>query len=178
MYFYIFRIAHEEDNFIIDKSVFENREAVCIFIRNIPSNIKDKTKKLIIVISLTTVVYFSGLESVEDIGLPMAPTSVVIVQPSLSLEHSLKKPKIAKMVPRKPDRISYKYFSKSKEKLYYGLLIYATDPRLASNQQILKLVKELRGGSLGLVGTIAFLGLIILILSQGAAFVPNNPNPG
>jgi hypothetical protein len=59
----------EEDELIIDKLVFENREAVCIFVRNIPSNVKDKTKRLIIVISLATVVWFSGLESVEAIGL-------------------------------------------------------------------------------------------------------------
>ena len=67
--------------------------------------------------------------------------------------NSLKKPEFAKLIPRKPERISYKYFSRSKEELL--LLIYATDPRLASNQQILKLVKDLRGGSWGLVGTAA-----------------------
>jgi len=104
--------------------------------------------------------------------MPSAP--VVRVQPSF--EDSLKKPEIAKLIPRKPDRISYKYFSRSKEELL--LLIYATDPRLGSNQQILKLVKELRGGSWDVVGTAAFLGLIILILSLGEGFVPNNLNPG
>ena len=57
--------------------------------------------------------------------MPSAP--VVRVQPSS--EHSLKKPEIAKLVPRKPDRISYKYFSKSKEELL--LLIYATDPTIS-----------------------------------------------
>ena len=166
----------EEDKLIIDKSVFENREAVCIFVRNIPSNVKDKTKRLIIVISLATVVWFSDLESVQAIGLLMPPAPVVRVQPSF--EHSLKKPEIAKQVPRKPDRISYKYFSKSKEELL--LLIYVTDPRLASNQEVLKLVKELRGGSWGLLGTAAFLGLIILIFSMGEGFqVPIvHPNGG
>ena len=86
----------------------------------------------------------------------MPPVPVVRVQ--LSFEDSLKNPDIAKLVPLKPDRISYKYFSKSKEELL--LLIYATDPRLESNQEILKLVKELRRGSWGIVETIAFLGLI------------------
>jgi hypothetical protein len=138
------------------------------------SNVKDKTKRLIIVISLGTVVYFSGLESAEDIGLSLPPTPVVRVEPSL--QHRLKKPEITKQVPRKPDRISYKYFSKSKEELF--LLIYATDPRLGSNQQIFKLLKELREGSWGLIGTAAFLGLIILIFSMGEGFVPNIQNPG
>ena len=50
----------EKDKLIIDKLVFANREAVCVFVRNISSNVKDKTKRLIIVISLATVVWFSG----------------------------------------------------------------------------------------------------------------------
>ena len=56
--------------------------------------------------------------------------------------------------------------------------MYLTDPRLSSNQEVLKLVKELRGGSWGLVGTAAVIGLMILIFSMGEVFVPNNPNPG
>ena len=55
------------------------------------------------------------------------------------------------------------------------LLIYATDPRLSLNQQVLKIIKELRGGSWD---TVIFIGVIILILSQGAGFVPNNQNQG
>ena len=164
----------EEDRLIIDKSVFENREAVCRFVINIPYNVKDKSKRLIIVISLATLVCFSVLESTHAIGLPMPPAPVVRVQPSF--EDSLKNPDIAKLIPPKPDRISYKYFSKSKEELL--LLISATDPRLGSNQEVLKLVKELRGGSCGIVGTAIFLGLIILIFSIGEGFVPNNQNPG
>jgi hypothetical protein len=108
-----------------------------LLIRNISLNLKGKSKRIVVVISLITVIWFSDLKSVEAIGLSMPPTPVVIVQ--ASLEHSLKKPAITKLVPLKPDRISYKYFSKSKEELL--LLIYATDPRLGSNQQVLKLVK-------------------------------------
>eukprot|EP00978_Attheya_sp_CCMP212_P049092 scaffold615194_cov1431-Attheya_sp.AAC.1 len=50
--------------------------------------------------------------------------------------------------------------------------MYLTDPRLSSNQQI---IKDLRGDSWGAV---VFIGVIILILSQGGSFVPNNQNPG
>ena len=56
--------------------------------------------------------------------------------------------------------------------------MYLTDAKISSNQEVLKLVKELRGGSWGLVGTAAVLGLIILIFSMGEGFVPNNLNPG
>lgn len=80
----------EEDRLIIDKSVFENREVVRRFV--IPSNVKDKTIKLIIVIYLATLVCFSGLESADAIGLPMPTAPVVRVQPNF--EDSLKKPEI------------------------------------------------------------------------------------
>ena len=113
-------------------------DSTVLLIRNLPSNVNHKTKRVILMIALVSGVWFSNLESVEAMGLPMPPTPVVIIQPSF--EHSLKKPEIAKLVPRKPDPTSYKYFSKSKKELL--LLIYATDLRLASNQQVLKLVKE------------------------------------
>ena len=50
--------------------------------------------------------------------------------------------------------------------------MYATDPRLASNQQILKLVTDLRGGSLGTLGAVALFGVMILVFSIGEGFVP------
>lgn len=56
--------------------------------------------------------------------------------------------------------------------------MYLTDPKISSNQEVLKLVKKLRGGSLGILGTAAVLGLIILIFSMGEGFVPNNLNTG
>ncbi len=97
----------------------------------------------------------------------MPPTPVVRVQPT--------KVQIAKVIPRKKDLIVYK---SPKEILF---LMYLTDPRLSSNQEVLKLVKELRGGNWGgLVGSAALLGLIILILSMGEGFqVPIfHPNGG
>ena len=172
LYYSISSYLTEDEIIELDIQVASNRKAVCIFIRNLAS--KDKERVILIIALATSIAWLSNLESAEAIGLPMSPPPVVRVQPSF--EDSLKKPEFAKLVPRKPERISYKYFSRSKEELL--LLIYATDPRLASNQQILKLVKELRGGSWGLVGTAAVLGLIILIFSMGEGFVPNNPNPG
>nr|WPV76503.1 hypothetical protein [Naviculales sp.] len=101
----------------------------------------------------------------------MPPTPVVRVQPSYQHDSKVQ---IAKLIPRKKDLIVYK---SPKEILF---LMYLTDPRLSSNQEVLKLVKELRGGSWGLIGTAAFLGLIILILSMGEGFqVPIvHPNGG
>ena len=99
----------------------------------------------------------------------MPPAPVVRVQSSYQYDSKVQ---IAKVIPRKKDLIVYK---SPKEILF---LMYLTDPRISSNQEVLKLVKELRGGSWGLLGTAAFLGLIILIFSMGEGFVPNNLNPG
>jgi len=138
-------------------------------IKNFPLNTKSKTKKVILVIVLASGVWFSNLESVSAIGLPMPPTPVVRVHPSHQHDSKVQ---IAKVIPRKKDLIVYK---SPKEILF---LMYLTDSRISSNQEVLKLVKELRGGSWGLVGTAAFLGLIILIFSMGEGFVPNNMNLG
>jgi len=156
LYYSISSNLTEDEIIEIDKQITQNR-----------SNAKNKTRKVIFVIILGGALYFNNVQPSEAVGLPMPSASVVRVGPSF--EYSLKKPELAKLVPRKPDRISYKYFSRSKQELL--LLIYATDPRLASNQQILKLVKKFRGGSWDLLGTAAFLGLIILIFSTGQGFV-------
>jgi hypothetical protein len=109
---------NEEDKLIINKSVFENREAVCIVVRDICCNVKGKT----IVISLTSVIWFSSLESAEAIGLNMPPTPIVRVQPSYQHDSKVE---IAKVIPRKKDFIAYK---SPKEILF---LMYLTDPRLS-----------------------------------------------
>ncbi len=161
LYYSISSDLTEDEIIEIDKQVDNNREAVCIFVRDIRCNVKDKTKRLIIVISLATVIWFSNSESVEAIGLSIPPAPVIRVRPIYQHNSKVKR---AKLIARKKDLIAYK---SPKEMLF---LMYLTDPRLSSNQQVLELVKELRGGSWGLVGTTAFLGLIVLILSMGEGF--------
>lgn len=51
-------------------------DSTVLLIRNLSLNLKGKSKRIIILISLATVVWFSNLESVLRIGLPM-PTAVV-----------------------------------------------------------------------------------------------------
>ena len=48
----------------VDHRVAKDREAVCIFVRNFAANIKHKTKKIILIIALASLVWFSNLESV------------------------------------------------------------------------------------------------------------------
>ena len=65
------------------------------------------------------------------------------------------------------------------------LLIYLTDPRISSNQEILKFTKELRGESLRLVVGLGLIGLTVLVLAFSASevesFIPgwglNRPDP-
>ena len=144
----------------------------------ITDSITHRTQRVILISVLGVTLWFSNIKPSEAMGLSIPHVSTVRVQPSL--EHPLKKIKIEKLVPRKPDRISYKCFYKSKEELL--LLIYATDPRLSSNKQVLKIVNELRGRSwVGVLGSAAFFGLIyvIVILSGGTeSFVPPQPNFG
>ncbi len=93
-----------------------------LLIRNLSLNLKGKSKRIVVVISLATVVWFSNLESVSAIGLPMPPPPVVRVQ--ASYQHD-SKVQIAKVIPIKKDRIVYK---SPKEILF---LMYLTDPRLS-----------------------------------------------
>lgn len=123
-------------------------------------------------IALVSGVWFSNLESAEAISLSMPPAPLVRVQSSYDHPSEVK---IAKVIARKTDHISYK---SNKEILF---LIYLTDPRIASNQQVLKIVKELRGGSwAGLLGSAVFFGIIytIFILSGTESFVVPPANPG
>jgi hypothetical protein len=150
-------------------------DSTVLLIKNLPLNGKGKSKRIIVVSVLGAALWFSNLESAEAIGLSIPPAPVVRVQPSYEHPAELK---IAKVIPRKADRISYK---SNKEIL---LLMYLTDSRLSSNQQVLKIVKELRGGDwrLSLLGTAAFLGFMALIVAIGEGFVPpgwglDRPNP-
>ena len=68
----------------------------------------------------------------------MGSAPVVRVQPSYQHDSNVQ---IANVIPRKKDLIVYR---SPKEILF---LMYLTDPRLSSNQEVLKLVRELRGGS-------------------------------
>lgn len=71
-----------EDKLLIDTSVSENRKSIYILIKRIPYTRKSKTKKIGMVFSVVMVVYFTALEPVSTIGLPISPAPVVRLQPS------------------------------------------------------------------------------------------------
>lgn len=126
-------------------------------------------QKVAVVVVLVLGLRFGKVKSADAIGLPILPAPVTRLQPSYERPFEVKS---AKIIARKNDRIAYK----SNRKILY--LIYLTDPRVSSNEQVLKIVKDFRGGSWGLLGTLGFLGLIILIFSMSEGFVPNLVDPG
>ena len=91
----------------------------------------------------------------------------------------MEKPEIEKLISNinKFQNNSYESFYKSKEEILF--YVYAANPKIYSNQSLLKVVKDLRAGSLaGVVGSALVLGLILYLFSLGDGFVLNNLDPG
>lgn len=121
-----------------------------------PSNVKDKTKRLIIVISLATVVYFSVLESAEAIGLsmPMPPAPVLRVQ--RSYKHS-SEVKIAPIAEKRLDKILMLSTKRMIPLIYLnGDYCYIND----------HLLKKLRAGDLSGTLTVVTIGVVVYLMCQ------------
>ena len=54
-------------------------DSIVLLIRNIPLNIKGKSKRVVVVISLIMIVWFNNLKSVSAIGLSMPHAPLVRV---------------------------------------------------------------------------------------------------
>lgn len=80
-------------------------------------------------------------------------------------------------VKKKRDSIVYEspVYKSPKDILY---LIYVGHPRRFANPELLKLMKELRGGDWELVRDIAAITFMILIMTTVEGFGPFAPNPG
>ena len=125
-----------------------------VFIKNVTLNLKTKSKRIVVVISLATVVCFSNVESVSAIGLPMPPTPVVRVdKPSYDYGSKIK---VAPAVSPKLDKIT---FIKYRE---LPLCIYAMDRNFIVRPEISKLIKELRAGDLS--GALVGNAILLVVL--------------
>ena len=113
----------EDDKLIIDRQVSRNREKVCIVVKNLTSNAKDKTKKVIVVILLGGALYFSNVQPSEAIGLSMPPAPMIRVQPNYKDTYEMK---VASTVSPKLDKIT---FIKYRE---LPICIYMMDERFQS----------------------------------------------
>jgi hypothetical protein len=159
----------EDDKFIIDRQVSRNREKVCIVVKTLPSNAKDKTKKVIVVILLGGALYFSNVQPSEAIGLSMPPGPVVRVQPNYKDTYEME---IAPTVSPKLDKIT---FIKSRE---LPVCIYMMDERFLKTSEVSKLINKIRGGSL--IEAVAALVVIVVIWQIVGVRIEGFvlPNPG
>ena len=125
-----------------------------LLIRNLPSNVNHKTKRVILVIALVSGVWFSNLESVEAMGLSVPPTPVIRVQPSY--EHP-SEVKIAPIVYKRLDKIS---LMPTKEMIP---LIYINAQNVYINEKVLK---KLRAGDLSGNLVLVTVGVVVYIMCQ------------
>jgi len=151
--------------------VSKNREAFCIFVKNIPSNVKGKTKKIIIIIFVGTAILLSKSESVEAIGMIIRPQqTVVMVSPDYN---RLIRPSNVSLNFQNQPKIMMKSQSISKPgQISLPVYIYMTDERFLSTPEVSKLIKNLRDESLTEVSFfIALLGVIVFMASNSRGFV-------
>lgn len=121
--------------------------------RNVVSNVKGKTKKVIFISTFGLTVWLSNVKPSEAIGLLIQPVTVVRVHKA-SYDYG-SKIKVAPVVKPKLDKIT---FIKHRE---LPVCIYMMDERFLKTLETRKLIKEIRGGNL--IGTAAALGLIIFL---------------
>jgi hypothetical protein len=140
----------------IDTSVSRNRRKVYIFVRNLSSNAKYKSKRLIIGTVLGAKLWFTNIQPSEAMGLSIKPELMGRVQRRYEDTFKLGTPE---MVVRRNSRIAY---SSNREILY---LICATDQRLTSNEEVLKILKKFRAGSLYMDMGIALAVVMIVVAS-------------
>ncbi len=170
LYYSISSDLTEDEKIKIDNQVDKNREEVFLFVTELRSNSKRKLKRLCIVVVLVGGLCLSDVQPSSAMGLSVPVAPVERFYPSYQHPVELR---IGRMIPRKADRIFYK---SNKEILF---LIFLTDSQISSNEQLLQMVNELRGGSwYGVLGNAAFFAIIyfITILSgEGFLLPPQNP---
>ena len=71
----------EEDKLIIDKSVFENREAVYLLVRNLPSNSKRKAKRLGLYIVFMFAISQPLVQSAAAVMIPLPKADIECALP-------------------------------------------------------------------------------------------------
>lgn len=165
----------KEGKLIIDKSVFENREGVYLFVRNLPSNSKRKAKRL----GLYIVFMFL-------ISQPLIPCAAAVVMPLPPAIHRLSPieqdkilinekyyPQIAHIIEEKVDKIK---LTNEQIKQFNILTLQLNSGSITMEEALL----ELRGGS-GLTDVAAVLAFVIFVNWYDAFFgvkaFQSNPLP-
>lgn len=129
-------------------------------IKNLPSNAKYKTKRVILVITLASGFWFSNLESAEAMGSSLPPSQIVRVhKTSYDYRSEIK---IAKTVSPKLDKIRFIASHKMIPVLYmdrchgYGYI----------NQKLLKTLRSRGGADVSSSLTLIAIGGVVFIICQ------------
>ena len=110
-------------------------ESTVLLVRNLSSNLNSKTKRVIVVITLVSVFWFSNLESAYAIGLSMPPPPVVKVQPNYKDTYEMK---VAPTVSPKLDKITFIEYRE------LPVCIYMMDERFLKTSEASKLINKIK----------------------------------
>ena len=161
----------EAEKLAIDKSVCDNRQAVWIFL----NKVQDKSKVIVFSTTLGIVVLFSGMRNVGTIGLSVLPQAPIVILDTRNSYTNVGRSRIS-IHGRKQDKV---LFLRNRD---LPPFVYVVDERFIRNNEVRKLIKQLRGGSLtGILGSTVFFAMLytIWVLSGGAeGFVTRRVNPG
>lgn len=150
----------EADKLVIDKSVFENRLALRKFVKKVHG----KSKVIVISTTLVILVFFSGIQNVDAIGLSRLPQASIVRLDTPNSYTSVGRSGIS-IHGLKQDKV---LFLRNRELLPFVSIM---DERFIRNNEISKLIKGLRGGSwtTALIRNAVFLAVLytIWVLSGG-----------
>lgn len=166
---YCFGLSSDEVN-AVDLQVKANRKIVHAFLKDFPLNGTKKTKRVVVIFTIVSSLGLGVPKSCEAIGLSIPTPSITRITKLIrqeSIYNYASEIEATKIFAKVNNRVTNR---PPKEIIF---LMYLTDPKISSNQQLLSVVQQLRGGSWGVV--FGVLGTIMLILKVSEGFVVTPP---
>lgn len=148
---------------------FKNRRVVYIIVKVI-----DKVKQVFVVIVVAAVIWVCASKSATAVG-----SSLLYTSGSMTIERVIPNYDHKSLSLMKERAFRINAFDFHPQSLF---LLSVHDPRVLSNESILKLIKDLRGGHNVLVSTCLFVAFIFAILNGSDGFITpsgwgQNPAP-
>lgn len=165
----------KEGKLIIDKSVFENREGVYLFVRNLPSNSKGKVKRLELYVVFMFAISQPLISFAAAVVMPLPPAihRLSPIEQDKILINEKYYPQIAHIIEEKVDKIK---LTNEQIKQFNILTLQLNSGSITMEEALL----ELRGGE-GLTDVAAVLAFVIFVNWYDAFFgvkaFQSNPLP-
>jgi len=154
-------------------------DSTFILIKNLPSKMRRKSKKVIAVVCLGVALSFSHVKPVEAIGMSIPPQQTVVM-PRQNANRLIEESGI-NINFQPPVKIRMGSITKSRE-IGLPLCIYMMDERFISTPEVSEMIRKLRGGrwSTALIGNTICLAVVyaIWVLVGGSSAFVQQPNPG